>query len=74
MYIVIVGCSEVGYYLARTLVNSSHEVTVIERSAERCQLLTEGPGIVARLGDGADVGTLRAAGAERADIVVTAML
>lgn len=70
MYIVIVGCSAVGYYLARTLVNSSHEVTVIERRPERCQLLTEGPGIIALVGDGADLATLRDAGAERAEIVV----
>lgn len=70
MYIVIVGCSEAGYYLARALVTSGHEVAVIERDLNRFQLLTEGLGIVALLGDGADTDVLRKAGTERADVVV----
>ena len=70
MYIVIVGCSEAGYYLARALVTSGHEVAVIERDRDRHQLLTEGLGIVALLGDGADIETLDKAGAGRADVVV----
>ena len=59
MYIVIVGCSEAGYYLARALVTSGHEVAVIERDLERYQLITEDLGIVALLGDGADTDVLR---------------
>ena len=70
MYIVIVGCSEAGYYLARALVTSGHEVSVIERDLDRYQLITEDLGIVALLGDGADTDMLRKAGAERADVVV----
>lgn len=70
MYIVIVGCSEAGYYLARALVTSGHEVAVIERDLARYRLLTEDLGIVALLGDGADTDVLRKAGAERADVVV----
>ena len=41
MYFVIVGCSEVGFYLSRALSASGHEVAVIEREPERHQLLTE---------------------------------
>ena len=70
MYIVIVGCSEESYYLARSLVTSGHEVAVIERDLDRYQLLTEDLGIIALLGDGADTDVLRKAGAERADVVV----
>ena len=70
MYIVIVGCSEAGYYLARALVTGGHEVAVIERDLDRYQLLTQGLGLVALLGDGADTEVLRKAGAERADVVV----
>ena len=70
MYVVIVGCSEAGYYLARALVTSGHEVAVIERDLDRYLLITEGLGIVALLGDGADTDVLRKAGAERADVVV----
>lgn len=70
MFIVIVGCSEVGYYLARALVSSGHEVAVIENDPQRCQFLTDGPGIVALQGDGTDTAALRRAGTERADVVV----
>ena len=70
MYIVIVGCSEVGFYLSRALAASGHEVAVIEREPERYQLLTDHLGIVALLGDGSDVEVLRRAGAARADAVV----
>ena len=70
MYVVIVGCSEAGYYLARALVTSGHEVAVIERDLDRYLLITEELGIVALLGDGADTDVLRKAGAERADVVV----
>ncbi len=70
MFIIIVGCSEAGYYLARALVTSGHEVAVIERDLARYQLLTESLGLIALLGDGADTDVLRQAGAERADVVV----
>ena len=70
MYIVIVGCSEVGFYLSRALAATGHEVAVIEREPERYQLLTENIGIVALLGDGSDPIVLRRAGMDRADAVV----
>ena len=70
MYIVIVGCSEVGFYLSRALAATGHEVAVIEREPQRYQLLTENLGIVALLGDGSDPTVLRQAGVARADAVV----
>lgn len=70
MYIVIVGCSEVGFYLSRALAATGHEVAVIEREPQRYQLLTENLGIIALLGDGSDPTILRQAGVERADAVV----
>ena len=70
MYIVIVGCSEVGFYLSRALAATGHEVAVIEREPQRYQVLTENLGIIALLGDGADPDVLRRAGVERADAVV----
>ena len=69
MYVVIVGCSEAGFYLSRALVASGHEVSVIERDLDRYQLLTEDLGIMAVQGDGSDTEVLLKAGAERADVV-----
>jgi len=70
MFVVIVGCSEVGFFLSRALATTGHEVVVIERQPERHQVITENMGMVALLGDGADADVLRRAGVERADAVV----
>jgi trk system potassium uptake protein TrkA len=70
MFVVIVGCSEVGFFLSRALAATGHEVAVIEREPHRYQLLTENMGMVSMLGDGADSDVLRGAGVERADAVV----
>ena len=70
MYIVIVGCSEVGYHLTKALLASGHEVVVVEKQAERCQLLSDESGIVALQGDGTDERTLRKSGITRADVLV----
>ena len=70
MYIVIVGCSEVGYHLTKALLASGHEVVVVEKQAERCQLLSDESGIVALQGDGTDERTLRKSGITRAEVLV----
>ena len=69
MYVVIVGCSEAGFYLARALVASGHEVSVIEHDLNRHRLLLEDLGIMAVLGDGSDIQVLNTAGVSRADVV-----
>ncbi len=69
MYVVIVGCSEAGFYLARALVASGHEVSVIEHDPNRHRLLLEDLGIMAVLGDGSDIQVLNTAGVSRADVV-----
>ena len=70
MFVVIVGCSEIGFFLSRALAATGNEVAVIEREPHRHQVLTENLGMVALLGDGADIEVLRRAGVERADAVV----
>ena len=70
MYIIIIGCSEIGYHLLKVLLAAGHEVLVIERSLARCQLLWDELGSVVLLGDGTDELTLRRAGAARADVVI----
>ena len=70
MFVVIVGCSEAGFFLSRALAATGHEVAIIEREPNRYELLTENMGMVALLGDGADREVLRMAGVERADAVI----
>jgi trk system potassium uptake protein TrkA len=70
MYMVIVGCSEVGYHLTKMVLASGHEVIVVEKNRSRCQLLIDELGSVAIQGDGTDEHTLRHAGITRADGLV----
>ena len=72
MYILVIGCSEVGYHLTKALLASGHEVVVVEKSRARCDLLTEELGSVALHGDGTNQITLKQAGASRADVVIAA--
>src|ERR671918_705678 len=70
MYVVILGCSAVGYYLAKVLLAAGHEVIVIEKNPTRCQLLWNELGSVVIQGDGTDERTLKEAGVARADIFI----
>ncbi len=70
MYIIIVGAGNVGYYLAKTLLNAGHEVLLIERDKRRCELLRDEFGESVMRGRGDEIRTMREAGADRADIVV----
>ena len=72
MYILVIGCTEVGYHLAKALLASSHEVVVVEKDRPKFQMLTEELGDVAFHGDGTDYKTLQLAGASRADVLVAA--
>ncbi len=72
MYAVIVGCGAVGYHLTRTLLAAGHEVTVVERSPAKCELLRRSLEIGVVLGDGTNRDHLHTAGTSRADIFVGA--
>jgi trk system potassium uptake protein TrkA len=69
MFVAIVGCSAVGYHLAKALLAVGHEVIVIERNPVRSRMLNEELGSVVLQGDGTDATTLKLAGASRADIL-----
>jgi trk system potassium uptake protein TrkA len=69
MYVVIVGCSAVGYHLAKGLIASGHEVVVVEKSDERYQLIAKELGSIMVHGDATDEGILKRAGVERADVM-----
>lgn len=70
MYILIVGGGKVGYYLTKTLVNEGFEILLIEKNPKKVAVYGERFGSVVVEGDGAELATLEAAGAARADVVV----
>lgn len=71
MYMILVGGGNVGYNLARRLIESHHEVLILERDPRQAQrlatLLAEENVIV---GDGCEMLTQKEAGFGRADVVV----
>jgi trk system potassium uptake protein TrkA len=72
VYIVIVGGGNVGYYLAKTLSTTSHEVLLMEKDRQVHRMIAEELGEIAVQGDGCEVRLLEEAGVGRADVVVAA--
>jgi trk system potassium uptake protein TrkA len=70
MYIIIVGGGNVGYYLAKTLIKTDHEILVLEKNRLIHRTISEELGEVVMQGDGCEVRIMEEAGAERADAVV----
>jgi trk system potassium uptake protein len=70
MYILIVGAGKVGWNLARELIEKGNEVTVIENSTRRYQVVEEELEHRIQSGDGSELWVLERAGIERADLVI----
>lgn len=70
MFILIVGGGNIGYYLAKTLNASGHEVVIMEKDRQVHRIIADELGEMAVQGDGCEVRLLEEAGAARADAVV----
>ncbi|MBZ5536887.1 MAG: NAD-binding protein [Acidobacteriia bacterium] len=67
-YIIILGGSLVGYYLARNLMAKGHEVTIIEDDPEKYNAIIHQIDCNVIFGDGSTTPILEQAGANRADV------
>lgn len=70
MFILIGGGGKLGYYLAKQLLQSGEELTVIEKDAHKVERCNEELGPVALQGDACDPTVLANAGCERADMIL----
>lgn len=70
MYAIVVGGGKVGLNLARELMQKGNEVTLIEASRRRYQILEPQLEHVVHLGDGTELWVLERAGIARADMVI----
>ena len=68
MRVVIAGCGRVGASLAQMLVDTQHDVTVVDRSQDALETLGRAFNGTVVLGEAYDVDTLREAGIELADV------
>jgi trk system potassium uptake protein TrkA len=73
MYIIVAGAGLVGSELARNLVEKKHDVVIIDHDKEACDRLYAEIGVIAINGKAARIDSLNEDGAEKADVVVTAM-
>lgn len=69
VHVVIVGAGEVGWYLAERLGAENHDVVVVEREEVTARALGEALDVQTVVGSGALPSVLRAARADRADLV-----
>jgi trk system potassium uptake protein TrkA len=69
LYVIIVGGGLVGYYLARALLQTGHEVTIIERSPDTYEIVSHQVDCPVLFGDGSATAVLERAGASRANLM-----
>jgi len=70
MRIAIVGAGEVGTYLAQRLVAENHDVTVIDKSPEKIERLSDHVDLKGFVGSGTCVATLEQAEVGKADLLL----
>ena len=69
MFVLVVGGGKVGYYLTKELIESGHEVALMEKDRGRADQIADEIGSVVIGQDGCEGKYLHEAGANRADIV-----
>ena len=69
MFVLVVGGGKVGYYLTRELIQSGHEVVLMEKDRARANQIVEEIGSIVIPHDGCEGKYLAEAGANRAEIV-----
>lgn len=71
MYIIIVGCGNLGYYVAELLISENHDVVVVEKDSIRSQKVSNDLDIVTITGNGTEPSVLEKAGIDHADILIS---
>ena len=70
MKIIIVGCGKVGYALCQQLNDEGHDITLIDKSADRLQPVVENLDIQVLTGNGTSFLVQQEAGIETADLLI----
>ncbi len=73
MKIIVVGCGKIGLSLAQQLTSEGHIVTVVDKNAERLKTALSNLDVMSYVGDGASYTTLKYAGIESADLMISVM-
>jgi trk system potassium uptake protein TrkA len=69
VFVLVIGGGKVGYYLTKELIDSGHEVVLMEKDRDRANQIADEIGSIVIAHDGCEGTYLAQAGANRADIV-----
>jgi trk system potassium uptake protein TrkA len=69
VFVLVVGGGKVGYYLAKELIDSGHEVALLEKDPTRAKQIADEIGSIVIAHDGCEGKYLGEAGCNRADVV-----
>jgi trk system potassium uptake protein TrkA len=69
VFVLVIGGGKVGYYLTKELIDSGHEVVLMEKDRDRAGQIADEVGSIVIAHDGCEGTYLAQAGANRADIV-----
>src|SRR6476661_1390815 len=69
MFVLVVGGGKVGYYLTKELIDSGHEVALMEKDPGRARQIADEIGSIVIPHDGCEGKYLGEAGSNRADVV-----
>jgi trk system potassium uptake protein TrkA len=72
MYVIIVGASKIGLALARLLIEEKSNVVIVEKDDAKAKEIAEEIDALVINGSGTEIDVLREAGAEKADVIVSA--
>lgn len=68
--IIIVGCGKVGHTLVEQLSKEGHDITIIDKNAQRVQSVTNTYDVMGVVGNGASYSTQLEAGIENTDLLI----
>ena len=73
MNIIIAGDGEVGFYLAEALVNSNHNITIVDPHEELLKLVESHADLMTIVGQSNSVAVLKKANVAKADLVISVL-
>ncbi len=73
MNIIIAGDGEVGFYLAEALVNSNHDITIVDPHEELLKMVESHTDLLTICGESNSVSVLKQANVNKADLVISVL-
>lgn len=70
MKIIIIGASQLGYFLTKNLLEEGHDIRLIDNDRSRCEMIANAFDVSVFCGDGTEIEILAAAGAGKSDVMI----